>query len=184
MRPVPLSEWEDSLQGVVSDMDSRPLAIHALLANHPPLLEAWWGLRNYLVRGGDLEQRHCELVILRVASRLGSWYEWASHVVRGLDHGLSLEEIERVRSDDAKWPSTEAALLDAVDEILRERALAPATLERLARHFTDRQVLDLIQLQGMYTTLACVIATWGLELDEHVAERLPERITREAFAAG
>ena len=31
------------------------------------LLKAWWQLRNYSVRGGDLEQRDCELVILRVA---------------------------------------------------------------------------------------------------------------------
>lgn len=183
MRPVPANDWEPSLQHVVSDMQGRPLNVHGLLANHPRLLEAWWSLRNYLVRGGDLDQRHCELVILRVAARRRSWYEWASHVVRGLDSGLSLEEIERVRHDDAAWQEPDAALLDAVDEMLAAGSLSPATLERLAAHFTDRQVLDVVHVHGMYATLACVISTWQVDLDEHVAQGLPATVTPEGFGA-
>lgn len=184
MRPVPLNDWDESLQHVVADMRGRPLNIHGLLANHPPLLEAWWALRNYLVEGGDLEQRQCELVILRVAARRRSWYEWASHVVRGLDNGLSLEDIERVRRDDDVWPDADAILLEAVDEILESCSISPVTLERLAGHFTDRQILDIVHLHGMYATLACTIGTWGVELDDHVAQRLPDTVTEEAFAAG
>lgn len=183
MRPVPANDWEPSLQHIVSDMQGRPLNVHGLLANHPRLLEAWWALRNYLVRGGDLDQRHCELVILRVAARRRSWYEWASHVARGLDSGLSLEEIERVRHDDAGWQEPDAVLLDAVDEILAAGSLSPTTLERLAGHFTDRQVLDLVHLQGMYATLACVISTWEVDLDEHITQRLPATVTPESFGA-
>jgi len=184
MRPVPMNQWDESLDHVVSDMDGRPLNIHALLANHPPLLDAWWTLRNYLIRGGNLRQRDCELAILRVASRMNSWYEWASHVVRGLDAGVTLEEIKRVRSDDGTWDKRDAALLEAVDEILRDHRLSAETLKRLGAFFTDPQVLDLVQLQGMYTTLACTIATWDLELDAHVAARLPDSVTREEFDAG
>ena len=183
MRPVPANDWEQSLQHIVSDMQGRPLNVHGLLANHPRLLEAWWTLRNYLVRGGDLDQRHCELAILRVAARRRSWYEWASHVTRGLESGLSLEEIERVRNDDGAWQEPDAALLDAVDEMLATGSLSRAMLERLAGHFTDRQVLDLVHLQGMYATLACVISTWGVDLDEHVAQRLPATVTPEGFGA-
>ncbi len=183
MRPVAVNDWEESLRHVVSDMNGRPLNIHGLLANNPPLLDAWWKLRNYLVRGGDLDQRHCELVVLRVAARRRSWYEWASHVVRGLESGLSLEEIEQVRSDDAVWEEQDAVLLDAVDEILRVNHITLATLARLQKYFTNRQVLDLIHLQGMYATLACMLGTWQLELDEHVVRRLPDSVTAEEFAA-
>lgn len=184
MRPVAIDNWEKSLQHIVADMAGRPLNIHALLANHPPLLNAWWQLRNYLVAGGDLEQRQCELVILRIAARMNSWYEWASHVVRGLDGGLSLDEIVNVSRDDAPWLEGDAALLDAVDDILRQNMIAPATLERLGAHFSDRQILDIMHLHGMYATIACMIRTWGLELDDHVQQRLPETITHDAFAAG
>jgi alkylhydroperoxidase family enzyme len=182
MKTKKLSDWETSLQPVIDDMGGQPLNIHALLANHPALLEAWWPLRMYLVHGGDLDQRHAELVILRIAARMKSWYEWASHVVRGLDCGLGLNEIENVRDPGAAWNENDAVLLDAVDELMEDDALSSTTLQRLAPHFTNQQILDVMHLRGMYMTIACVIKTWGLELDETVAARLPESVTEESLS--
>jgi 4-carboxymuconolactone decarboxylase len=181
MKPVPLPEWDTSLQHVKDDMNGRPLNIHALMANHPRLLNAWWDLRNYSVNGGDLEQRHCELVILRVAVNVDSWYEWASHVVRGLDSGLTLDEIERVRSGDSDWGDADTALLEAVDELAQDNMISTGMRERLAVHFTERQMMDMILLHGMYNTIACMIKTWGLDLDPDVAERLPDSVTESSF---
>jgi len=151
------------------------------MANHPRLLKAWWDLRNYSVNGGDLDQRHCELVILRVAVQMDSWYEWGSHVVRGLDSGLTLDEIERVRTGDRDWGDTDSVLLGAVDELAQDNMISTAMRERLAVHFTEQQVMDIVLLRGMYLTLGCMIRTWGLELDPHVAERLPESVTESSF---
>jgi 4-carboxymuconolactone decarboxylase len=181
MKPLPLDRWDDSLRHVIDDMQGRPLNIHALMANHPRLLNAWWDLRMYLVNGGDLEQRQCELVILRVAVHMHSWYEWASHVVRGIDSGLAPDEIEKIRSGSGDWDDADAVLLQAVDEIIRAHAISAATRDRLAGHFTGRQVMDVIFLHGMYTSIACMIGTWGLELDEHVQARLPDSTTQDAF---
>ena len=83
MKPLAIDEWDASLQWVIDDMQGRPLQLHCLLANHPDLLNAWWNYRMHSVRGGDLAQRDCELVILRVAVHMEAWYEWAAHVVRG-----------------------------------------------------------------------------------------------------
>lgn len=181
MKPLPLPDWDDSLRPIIDEMKGRPINIHALMANHPRLLNAWWDLRMYLVNGGDLDRRHCELVILRVAAHMKSWYEWASHVVRGLDSGLALDEIERVRDADGTWDEPEAALLQAVDEIVTNDTISTATLERLAAHFSDRQVMDAVLLHGMYRTIACLINTWGLELDEHVLANLPVGVSESAF---
>lgn len=181
MKPVPLQEWDTSLQHVIDDMSGRPLNIHSLMANHPRLLNAWWDLRNYSVEGGDLDQRHCELVILRVAAHTGSWYEWASHVVRGLDSGLTLDEIERVCSASDDWTDADAALLEAVDELARDSMLSTGMRERLAVYFTERQMMDIILLRGMYLTLGSMISTWDVELDPNVAERLPQSVTTDSF---
>lgn len=181
MKALPLDRWDDSLQHVIDDMKGRPLNIHALMANHPRLLNAWWGLRVYLVDGGDLEQRHCELVILRIAMHMHSWYEWASHVVRGIDSGLTLDEIEKVKAGSDDWDDADAVLLHAVDEICRAHAISVTTRDRLAGHFTECQVMDMILLHGMYTSIACMIGTWGLDLDEHVLSRLPDGARQEAF---
>lgn len=184
MKPVPTQDWDSSLQHVIDDMHGRPINIHALMANHPALLNAWWSLREYLVRGGDLEQRHCELVILRVAVHMRSWYEWSSHVVRGLESGLTVDEIERVRVGGDEWSDADAALLSAVDEVARDNVIGDRTRERLAAHFSDRQVMDIILLHGMYRTIGCMINTWGIELDEQVQGRLPKQITEQSFLAG
>lgn len=181
MKPVPMQDWDSSLQHVIDDMHGRPINIHSLMANHPALLNAWWGLREYLVRGGDLEQRHCELVILRVAVHMRSWYEWGSHVVRGLDSGLTMDEIERVKVDGGEWRDADAALLSAVDEVARNNVIGDSTRKRLAAHFSDRQVMDIILLHGMYLTIGCMINTWDIELDERVCERLPGTVTETSF---
>lgn len=181
MKPLPISAWDPSLQHVVDNMHGRPLNIHALMANHPRLLHAWWDLRMYLVNGGDLTQRHCELAILRIAVHTKSWYEWASHVVRGIDSGLTFDEIQNVRSGDGEWSDADATLLCAIDDIATSNCISEPTRTRLQKHFTDQQVLDIVLLHGMYQTLACLINTWGLELDEHVREQLPETVTETVF---
>ena len=184
MKPLPTQDWDSSLRHVIDDMHGQPINIHGLMANHPALLNAWWGLREYLVRGGDLEQRHCEIVILRVAVHMQSWYEWASHVVRGLDHGLTLDEIEALRTGSGTWSEAEAILIEAVDEVARTKVLGQDTRTRLANHFTEQQVMDIIVLHGMYLTLGCMINTWGVDLDDRVRDRLPEQTTEESFLGG
>ncbi len=181
MNPLPVAQWDKRLQHVIDDMGGRPLNIHALMANHPHLLAAWWDLRMYLVNGGDLDQRQCELAILRIAVHLENWYEWGSHVVRGLDSGLSQDEIDRVLANDGEWDADDEALLAAVDDIVTQNRLNEATMQLLAPHFTDRQVLDLMHLHGMYRTIACLVETYGLELDAVVAARLPDGVDEQTF---
>jgi alkylhydroperoxidase family enzyme len=181
--PLPVADWDPSLAKVRHDMHGRPLNVHALMAHHPDLLNAWWNFRNHAVAGGSLGKRNGELVILRVAVRMRSWYEWASHVERALACGLSMVEIERVRkgSQAEGWTLSEACLLQAVDELLTGHAITPATLAQLADHFDSRQVLDLIAIQGMYVILSGILNTWDVELDRQVMDRLPRQITRADF---
>lgn len=183
MKPVPLEQWDESLSHVVDDMNGCPLNVHSLMANHPDLLNAWWDFRNYSVRGGALLQRDCELVILRVAVHMRSWYEWASHIDRGIASGLSLEEVERVSQGPGavEWSFRDTLLLQSVDELICKRAITATTREQMADHFSNKQLMDIIAIHGMYTTLGCMINTWGLVLDEPIESRLPDGVSRDAF---
>lgn len=183
MEPLPPDQWDQSLQYVIDDMRGCPLNVHSLMANHPELLNAWWDYRNYSVSGGALEQRDRELVILRVAVHLRLWYEWASHVVRGLAADLTMDEIDRVMTGPAaaQWSDRDALLLTAVDQLIQDRSIDDNTQSALAEYFSTNQIMDVIAVQGLYVTLGCMINTWGLELDEHVAAQLPKGVTREKF---
>ena len=186
MKPLPSTQWDESLQPILDDMNGRPLNVHGLMANHPKLLKAWWQLRNYSVSGGDLEQRDCELVILRVAVHMKVWYEWSSHVVRGLAAGLSLEEILRVKKGPAatEWDERDSVLLQVVDELLQSRRISASTQDRASQYFSANQLMDVIAIHGLYVTLACMINTWELELDTHVREHLPDSVTLDTFMSG
>ncbi len=176
-------QWDTSLEAIIADMQGRPINLHGLLANHPDLLTAWWDFRRYAVAGGELGRRHAELVILRTSVHRGSWYEWASHVVRGRSCGLSLAEIERVLDGPAApgWEEPDAALLAAVDELDARGSLSASSLASLGRHFDQKKILDLVAIHGTYVMLAMILQTWQVDLDEDVATALPPSVTERQF---
>ena len=183
MKPLAITEWDVSLQHVIDDMQGRPLHIHCLLANHPDLLKAWWNYRMHSVRGGDLTQRDCELVILRVAVHMEAWYEWAAHVVRGMAAGLSLKEIDRVAAGPAApgWNRHDAALLESVDQLIADHRVDSETLDTLGEFLSDKQILDVISLQGMYVSIACIIGSFGIEVEDYIAQQLPDSVDEQSF---
>lgn len=181
--PLHPTQWDTSLTSIIDDMKGEPLNVHRLMAHNPALLSAWWNLRNYLVTGGSLGKRRGELLILRVAVRAKAWYEWGSHVDRALDAGLTLDDINCVQQATIvdHWDIPERDLLAAADQLFDNHRLSQDFLERLAVHFSPAEIMDMMALHGMYTTLAHMINTWGLELDDAVRARLPDGVTRDAF---
>ena len=171
---VPTGDWDESLRQIIDDMNGRPLNVHGLIANNPALLTAWWPFRQHVVAAGALEPRYAELAILRTAVHSRAEYEWLSHVDRGHAAGLSFEEIERVMAGPSAdgWSEADALLLHAVDELAAHQGLQPDTRDALTALIGDAAVLDLIAIHGTYVMLACMLNTWNIDLDTHVAERL------------
>jgi alkylhydroperoxidase family enzyme len=183
--PLPIDQWDPALKKIISDMKGQPINVHKLMAHHPELLLAWWNFRNHSVTGGALGARLGELVILRVAVHMKAWYEWGSHVDRSLACGLSLTEVERVKTGPSAqgWSPQEKAVLLAVDELIDNHAISPQTQELLGQSCTVQQVFDLIAIQGMYVILGGLINSFGLELDDVVEQRLPTGVSQQAFEA-
>lgn len=177
------SDWDSSIQFAVDDMNGEPLNVHKLLANHPALLDAWWKFRNYIVRGGALSQRDAEVVILRTAIHSCCWYEWASHVDRGLRAGLSLELINSIAGGAGGDGQTEDdhVLLDAVDDLENYGAVQVETRELFVSRFSERQLLDVIAIRASYIMLAGILSTWNVPVDAHVLAALPESVTEDSF---
>ncbi|GAB5470438.1 MAG: carboxymuconolactone decarboxylase family protein [Rhodospirillales bacterium] len=185
LAPLPTETWDPSLDHIVADMKGLPINVHKLMAHHPQLLTAWWSFRNYSVTGGELGRRRGELVILRTALRLRAWYEWGSHVERGLAAGLTREEIERVKEGGQApgWDSAEGLLLIAVDRLFDDKGLSETLLKELGAHYSTKEIMDLMAIHGMYVILGSMINTWGLELDARTQAKLPSDVTQEAFEA-
>jgi alkylhydroperoxidase family enzyme len=183
---LPLSDdaWPASI-AAMKDGFAGQLNVYRVMAHHPPLLAAWEGLRNHVVRGNALSLQQLEVVILRTGHRWDADYEWAHHVVRGLRAGLSEVRIRRTCLEaEARDNDEDGLLIRAVDALVDEGVLDPALLDALRAAVGAPGVLDLMATVGLYTTLAFIVKTFETPLDEDISAALagvPQLAARAPF---
>ena len=167
LRPLATEDWPDSLESIRFDLKS-PLNIHNIMAHHPDLMKAWMPFRNHVVEGSSLSPRQRELVILRTAHNCAAEYEWRHHVEWGMQAGLDELDLERVRQGPSSpgWPADESAMLSAVDDCHRHLCIGEKNLQELERYFSSQQHLDLMITVGMYMTLALIIKTYDVPMED------------------
>jgi 4-carboxymuconolactone decarboxylase len=195
--PLPRAEWGederaalargfgqgavDRFTGEGSETIPVPNAVGTLL-RHPALAGPFLAYNSVLLRTPALDARHRELMILRVAARTGSDYEWAQHVRIATGVGVTEAEIAAVTnesSDDRAWSAPEADLLRATDELIDDHVVADATWARLAEHLDERQLMELVFVVGTYTALAMAFNSFGLQLDDDLPAAPPRTGTEE-----
>jgi alkylhydroperoxidase family enzyme len=177
--PVPFDEWDEETRTTLLQFLRRPErylsgapdappmpVVLEIFAHHLPLSASWLPFTEMLA-GADatLGAAHRELLILRVAWRTRSGYEWAQHSRMGGDAGLSAVQIDAVPEgpEAAVWSPLERALLRAVDEMIDEHAVAAATWADLAHAFTPAQLFELLFVIGGYLCLATVLNSIELQ---------------------
>lgn len=194
--PLPRSEWGDDErtalargfgQGAVDRFTGEgsedipvPNAVGTLL-RHPALAGPFLAYNRVLLGTPTIEARHRELMILRVAARTGSDYEWAQHVRIATNVGVTASQLDAVRrgADDGPWRGLEADLLRATDELIDDHVVADATWARLAEHLDERQLMELVFVVGTYTALAMAFNSFGLQLDDDLPAAPPRTGTEE-----
>ena len=183
LSPLAPENWPSELSSVLEEMQGNPINVHGLMANNPALLNAWWAFRNYSVEGGALGKRNAELLILRVAVHMKSWYEWGSHLDRALKVGIGLGEINDLLLplDQGNWSDAEKALVCAVDDLTQYHQIQNETRVSLNTQYTNNQIMDLIAIHGAYLILAAMIDTWDLALDSETFERISDFTDEEGF---
>jgi alkylhydroperoxidase family enzyme len=128
-------------------------------ARNLPMTDAMSGWGAYeLSKRCSLSMRHRELVIDRVTARCGCEYEWGVHLAFFADRiGLTDEQrrsITHGSPTDACWPTDEAALLRAVDELHDTADIDDVTWAALETAFTHEQLLDVLLLAGWYHAIS------------------------------
>jgi 4-carboxymuconolactone decarboxylase len=178
LAPVPYAEWDDDTRTELLQFLRRPErylsgapdappmpVVLEMFAHHLPLSASWLPFTEMLAgEEAVLGPADRELLILRVAWRTRSGYEWAQHSRMGREAGLSATQVEAVTEGPAAavWTPVERALLRAVDEIVDDHAVGDATWAELAAHFEPAELLELLFVIGGYLCLAGVLNTIGL----------------------
>ena len=178
LKPVPFDEWDDETRRALlthlrrpelylsgaPDAPPMPLVME-LFAHHVPVTETFMSFTDVLA--GDqatLEPRLRELLILRVAWRTGSGYEWNQHARMGGDVGVTEAQLGSIPEGASAgvWTAEEAALLAAVDEMIDRFEISDVTWHRLTASFETAQLFEILFVVGGYLCLAAVLNSIGL----------------------
>jgi alkylhydroperoxidase family enzyme len=135
-----------------------------------------------LSRGRDGEAsydlRSRELVIDRVTARCACEYEWGVHIASYARQAeLTEEQIYSTvhgSPHDPCWSERDQAVLAMVDELHDLGSLSDPTYERLAAHFDEPQIIELLALAGWYHAISYIANGSRTELEDW-APRFPER---------
>ena len=139
-----------------------------MLANHPELAKAWLGYNVFLSKHLSLSQRLVEIVILRIAVRYKSEYEWTQHTVIAEPLGLGEAHFEALQQGPGAsiWSEPERLCLQVVDELCEHSSVQDATWDALSKHLDKKQVLELLFVAGTYATLAWVFNAARVEPED------------------
>ncbi len=147
--------------------DAPPMpVVLELFAQHVELSRSWLPFTDMLAgEHARLEAKVRELLILRVAVRTRSGYEWRQHRRMGMDTGLTEEQVAGAWHGPSAevWTPTERALLTATDEMIDDFAVSEPTWNELTAYFDPAQVLEVVFVIGGYLCLAAVLNSVGLE---------------------
>lgn len=150
-------------------LDALPTQLNAFrMLSHAPDLTGPAIDLGMAVLGSSLPVRLRELVVMAVAARTDCAYGIVQHRPIALDAGVTADQLAAIvelRPEEVEFDEVESTLLTATEELLAQHTLADATLGALRKHFTDRQVVEVITTVGYYTMLAGLLNGLGVDID-------------------
>jgi AhpD family alkylhydroperoxidase len=162
---IPYDEWDFAALAEISPgMKPPDLSVVAFFAHHPELASKFLSWNHYMnSKACQLDRRTREIVILRVAIRKHSRYEWAQHLKAARRASITDEEIGAIATGTATGLA--GLLSRAVDELTDDSTLSDETYGDLAGYFDARQLISLVFLIGTYSLLSVVFGAFRMELD-------------------
>lgn len=168
--PLRDDELSDEQAALLAPMGrAGSLHIFRTLVRHPSLYKAWMRFSSELLMRSAFPADQREVVILRVANRVGSTYEWTQHVTMGLASGLTEADIAVLAHDVVvadqvpHWDPTWVLLVAAVDELVGAGCIRDDTWAALAARFSTEELIELTLLAGHYQMLAGALASIGVQ---------------------
>ena len=146
----------DAIAGARSGHVRGPFAIWLRI---PRIAEKANEFGNVLRRGGQLDRRLFELMVLIVARRWSAQYEWYAHEKNALAAGVSTEVVNAIRSRQlpAFANDDEKLIYEIVTEIDDTRTLSAASYERAVATFGLDLLIELVTAIGFYSSVAMMI---------------------------
>ena len=180
LAPVPFAEWDEGTRTTLLQFLAGPSATCRARRTHRPCRSSWrcspstsrssasWLPFTEMLAGDDARLRveRRELLILRVAWRTRSGYEWAQHRRMAGDAGLTAAQIDAVTEGPSApiWTPLERTLLTRVDEMIDDHVVGGRAPGRTwPPTSTPAEMFELLFVVGGCLCLAGVLDSIGLQ---------------------
>jgi 4-carboxymuconolactone decarboxylase len=176
--PLPQPEWTDAAREVFAfwegpaarDNGSRS-TVMMTLANHPKLAIATLNLGKYFIMESTLSVRQQKMIVLRVAHKFGSTYQWAHNSLSARHCGMTAAEIEALKQGGSTsiWNNEDRIMLKTIDLLCQGGQIDDAAWQELSPVMNRQQIMDLIHAVGYFTMIAWSLIAMKVQLEPEVA---------------
>jgi alkylhydroperoxidase family enzyme len=146
--------------------------VYKLLLHTPALAACWLDLISTARFKTELDGRLREIVIVRIGYLNRTDYVVKQHVpVLSVPEGLSKAESDALTDwrSSGFFSARERAALDYADAMTRDIAVPDAVFDALRAHFSDRQIVELSVLIGIYNMHTRVFTALRIDPEPHHA---------------
>jgi len=150
---------------IKSERGGKLLRLYQALLNSPPVAEGWLRLFTAIRQKTKLGGRYRELAILRVALLNGADYEYRAHLPFALQEGMSQEQIDAIPGWQLseRFDARERTVLAYTDAMTRGIRVPDAVFAEVARHFDERETVELTATIGGYNLVSRFLVAMQLE---------------------
>lgn len=166
---VPPAELPPEVSELLRTRQAAQVNLYRVLASSPEMVKAWasfiWALRDDCQSPRILR----ELVILRVAVRQESSYEWLHHFRMSRQAGLSEEQICHVRCYKAAtcYSESERIAMEVADAVC-DGGISAEEAARAIGHFGPPAYVELCLTAAAYVMVARTLEMLGVPLEPGV----------------
>jgi 4-carboxymuconolactone decarboxylase len=157
----------ETLFRLMDAMGNPPPNMHLTFGKHPELYAKWLPFAVHIMPSSSLAPRDRQILILRCAFNWRCGYAWAQHARISKRVGaLGDGEIAAIEgSSPFAWDAKEAALIGACDDCARSMQIGEAVWAELARHYSEKELLDVAFTIGQYALISIALKSLGVQLD-------------------
>lgn len=131
-----------------------------------------------LIMGAALDDRVRELVIMRVAWRTGSDYEWAQHWVIARRLEVPEDDLLAVRDrwqDHPGFGRADRAALAATDDVLATGSVGDAAWAEVCAAFpTEQERVELVASIALWRLVSTLLVTFAVPLEDDLSSWPPD----------
>ena len=181
-----LTELEPLFQAVEASMGFVPTSM-LTMAHWPELMQAFGGLGNTILGGGELEPGLKQLLAFAASNAAGSRYCQAHTGHSAERNDISTEKIQAVFDFETSSLFTDrerAALRVAVHAGMVPNAVEPQHMTVLSEHFTARQAIEVVAVISLFGFLNRWNDTMATTLESSPKSFASEKLATRGWIAG